>query len=214
MYRITLIIFVLFFTSLSVSAQPIPPITITPMQSAVGDTFMVLGQTYRIVEMEFIRYDTDEPYIIKFPALSKPATTTEPGLNTATVVTQWVDNSNAQIMLLPNQIQISGFPAGAVEAKGSQHNFFETLIPNVPLPGNLTVHYGLSLTLSVAIGPETIVTIFYNMQQQETTIDNLIDVIPLFDVIPMREQRIMEITELRTLLNYVQFRAKGTQPTQ
>ena len=40
----------------------------------------------------------------------------------------------------------------------------------------------------------------------------LIDVIPLFDVIPKRDERIMQIEQLRTLLNYIEIRVKEIQP--
>lgn len=218
MHNLALLLVTLWLVTMPVSSSAqtgIDPIVITPIASVVGDQVTVLGSTYQITEMEFVRYDTDEVYIIKFPALNQPAVLEQPGQQLATISTQWVADSNTSMMSFPNQVLVSGFPAGAVEFKGSSHTFSHIVVADLPLPGNINVSYHHNLVLSIAVGPETIVnvTFSYNtMQEAEATIDNLIDAVPVVDVIARRDERILEIQQLRTLLNYIEIRVKSVQP--
>jgi hypothetical protein len=115
-------------------------------------------------------------------------------------------------MPLPLVTEISGFPARFIESLGTQHFYQEAVIPGSEATRVFELDYNVRITLQIAVGPETVISLSYGHLIADIdavmTDDNLYDVIPLFDVIPQRAIRRQQLDMLRTLFDHIEIRAK------
>ena len=169
---------------------------------------------FQVFEDDFVRFDTNAPYVVKFPVLgvSGAGTTTyQPS-----VVVQWsaagvslIDRWNAGVWVDTNafETEIGGFPAVVSQV------FFSASSWTKPAPPGPSYNLNFSLTTTVVIdvGPETRVTLGWgctNVAFARPTGNSQVGLIPLGRAIPNRVRRNALMQEMADMFHHVMVRPR------
>lgn len=176
-------------------------ISISQIDLPVGSKIAIHGTQYTIVQFEFPRFDTDEPYIIKFPS-NKDFSKTFASESIYVGGTFKDESAHAYQQL--RRATISGLPATI----GEGISFSNNLKINEGTRST-TAEFSQGINVTISIGTRTQIGLYFTHNEPKTTAaskgisTDSSDISHAYPPTPLESEREKIRADLRTLLNYI-----------